>query len=297
MLRVRRFLLLTLLAAGASILRAESLSIETAQGTRVGLEATSLAPGGIIVARLVAAPGIKRVSLSLGNQTIRLGPLDSGLEPFGFIGLDLGINPGPRDVVLTALYADGKTERTVQSIEIVPREFRVKKLSVLSKYVTPPRSVEERIKLESELLTTVYGTDTPRWMGEGPFALPHEGEMAPNFGERRVYNSVPRSSHAGVDIAAPAGAPVRAANSGRVILSRDLYFSGKTVIIDHGLGLLTVYCHFSELMVKRGDQVKKGRVIGLAGSTGLSTGPHLHWSARVHQSRIDPSALVGRLSF
>ncbi len=296
MLRIRRIFLLTLLASAASILRAESFSIETAQGTRVGLEATSLSPGGIIVARLVAAPGIKRVSLSLGTQTIRLGPVESGLEPFGLIGLDLGINPGPRDLVLTAFQADGKTERTVRSIEIVPREFRVKKLSVPSKYVTPPRSVEERIKWESELLATVYGTDTPRWMGEGPFALPHEGEMAPNFGERRVYNNVPRSSHAGVDIAAPAGAPVRAANSGHVILSRDLYFSGKTVIIDHGLGLLTVYCHFSELKVKRGDAVKKGQVIGLAGSTGLSTGPHLHWSARVHQSRIDPSALVGRLS-
>jgi murein DD-endopeptidase MepM/ murein hydrolase activator NlpD len=117
--------------------------------------------------------------------------------------------------------------------------------------------------------------------------------MAPNFGEKRIYNNVPRSSHSGIDIAAPFGSPARASNSGRVVLARDLYFSGKTVIIDHGLGLFTYYCHFSRLKVSRGEAVEKGSVIALTGSTGRSTGPHLHWGVRLHGSRVDPAALLG----
>jgi murein DD-endopeptidase MepM/ murein hydrolase activator NlpD len=104
---------------------------------------------------------------------------------------------------------------------------------------------------------------------------------------------VPRSTHSGVDIAAPYGSPVRASNSGRVVLAKDLYFSGKTVIIDHGLGLFTFYCHFSRLEVGRGDMVKKGTVIALAGSTGRSTGPHLHWGVKLQGRRVDPAALLG----
>jgi murein DD-endopeptidase MepM/ murein hydrolase activator NlpD len=277
--------------------RAEVISIGTPLGAKVDLEATALSPGGIIVARLTAAPAVQQASIKVGKAIIRLGPPGSGgLEPFGLVGLDLGLEPGPQAVSLTVRYDDGRTETTEASITIDPRDFPQKKLTVAAKYVTPPREVEERIQRESELLGMIYGLETPRWRGEGPFVVPHEGKMAANFGERRVYNNVPRSSHAGVDIAAPAGAPVRAANSGRVVLSRDLYFSGKTVIIDHGLGLLTVYCHFSELRVKRGEDVEKGSVIGLAGSTGRSTGPHLHWSARLRQSRVDPAALVGRLA-
>jgi hypothetical protein len=295
-LRIRLVLFSAILAALAPFLRAGILPVETPRGARVEFEATTLSPGGIIVARLTAAPGVKSVKLCLGKETIHLGPTGSGLEPFGLVGLDLGVKPGPQALTLTVIYDDGQVETAGAAVMIEPREFPVKKLRVPEKYVTPPRAVEDRIKQEAELLTMIYGTATPRWLGEGPFALPHDGAMAPDFGERRVYNNVPRSSHAGVDIAAPLGSPVRAANSGRVVLSRDLYFSGRTVIIDHGLGLLTVYCHFSELRVKRGDDVKKGQVIGLAGSTGLSTGPHLHWSARVRQSRVDPAALVGRLA-
>ncbi len=298
MRRVLLILILTsaFLAAAISFLHAQVRPIETALGTKVDFEATDLAPGGIIVARLTAAPGVSRAALSMGKETIRLGPAGSEDEPFGLLGLDLGLKPGPQTLKLVVSYADGRTETADAPVMVEPREFPLKKLTVPAKYVTPPKAVEDRIRQESELLAMIYAIATPRWLGEGAFVLPHEGRLAPNFGERRVYNNVPRSAHAGVDIAAPLGAPVRAANSGRVVLSRDLYFSGRTVILDHGLGLLTVYCHFSELRVKRGEDVKKGQVIGLAGSTGRSTGPHLHWSARVRQSRVDPVALVGRLA-
>lgn len=291
----RPVLVIALAVALAPCLRSETFSVETALGTRVDLEATALAPGGIVVARLAAGPGVRRVTVRLAEETIELGPAGGGAGPLGIIGLDLGLKPGPVTVSVAVLYSDGRTESGGRAVAIAPREFPEKKLTVPERYVNPPRAVQDRIRWESELLATIYGTATPRWLGEGPFGRPYEGPITANFGERRVYNKVPRSSHAGVDIAAPAGAPVRAANSGRVLLARDLYFSGRTVILDHGLGLLTVYCHFSELKVTRGESVAKGQVIGLAGSTGRSTGPHLHWSARVRQSRVDPAALVGRL--
>lgn len=292
MVRRRLFLFGLILTNQIPFLGAAALSIQTPLGTRVEFAAAAFAPGEIVTVRLTAGAGVRRVAIRWGGETINLGPADSGFEPFGLAGLDLGLKPGPLTISVTVLYADGRTEKVQSSAEVLSRAFPEKKLRVEEKYVTPPAEVRERIQWEAELLRTVYGITTPRWLAEGPFSLPHDGEMAPNFGERRVYNSAPRSTHAGVDISAPLGSPVRASNSGRVVLSRYLYYSGRTVVIDHGLGLFTTYCHFSALKVARGDLVNKGDVIGLVGSTGRSTGPHLHWGARVRESRVDPRALL-----
>jgi murein DD-endopeptidase MepM/ murein hydrolase activator NlpD len=283
---------LMLIGRPASGSASEVLSLQTSRGTRVDITAAAFAPGEIVVARLQADDAARQVAVHFGSETIRLGPASSGLEPFGLAGLDLSVKPGPLAISMTVLYADGTTESAQSSVEVTAREFPEKKLRVDEKYVTPPPEVEERIRWEAELLRTIYGVVSERWLAAGPFSLPHDGKLTPNFGERRVYNGVPRSTHAGVDIAAPYGSPVRASNAGRVVLARNLYFSGRTVIIDHGLGLFTAYCHFSRLMVKRGDVVRRGDVVGLAGSTGRSTGPHLHWAARVRESRVDPCALL-----
>ncbi len=133
---------------------------------------------------------------------------------------------------------------------------------------------------------------TPRWLGEGSFILPCEGEVHPNFGERRIYNNKPRSPHSGVDISAPLGTPVKASNSGNVVFAGDLYFAGKAVIIEHGLGVFTFYCHFSEIKANRGHFVKKGDIIGEVGATGRVTGAHLHWSIKVFESRVDPFSFL-----
>lgn len=276
------------IAAGA----VERLTLQTPLGREVEFIARDFVPGEIVLARLTRAPGTKRAVVRFLDQDFELGDPENGREPFAFIGLDLGVKPGDHVFEVSILGEDGRIENLRQEFRLAARDFPVKKLWVKEEYVTPPPEVEERIRWEADLLKTIYGLMTPRWLGEGNFILPHEGKMAPNFGERRVYNNIPRSTHSGVDISAPFGEPVRAANSGRVALARDLYFSGQTVILDHGLGLFTYYCHFSRLRVKRGDQVGKGDVVGLVGSTGRSTGPHLHWAARIHQSRVDPMALL-----
>ena len=113
-----------------------------------------------------------------------------------------------------------------------------------------------------------------------------------NFGDRRIFNDIRRSTHGGVDITAPRGAPIIASNSGRIVLARDLYYAGNAVIIDHGLGLFSLSCHFSKITVKEGDLVRKGDLIGEIGSTGRVTGPHLHWGIKVFGSRIDPFSLL-----
>lgn len=283
-------IMLWIIASSAS--GVESQFLRFPGGAEVQIAAPVLEPGQIMVARLLQAPDVKKLAIRFGQASYELGPREETLEPFALIGLDLGIKPGAYDLEMTLAFRDGRIEKLIHRVLVGDRDFPVKKLWVKEEFVRPPPEVQDRIQREAEILEIVYSVSSSRWLGEGLFERPHPGEMMPNFGEKRIYNNVPRSSHSGVDIAAPYGSPVRASNTGRVVLARDLYFSGNTVIIDHGLGLFTFYCHFSHLKVSRGDMVKKGSVIGLAGSTGRSTGPHLHWGVKLFNSRIDPAALL-----
>ncbi len=209
-----------------------------------------------------------------------------------YIGLDLGLKPGSYSVEAAALTEEGNLCSAQREIHILPKEFPVKRLRVDEKYVTPPSEVMERIRTESALLGSVFSIYTEEWLGEGSFVLPTEGEAAPNFGERRYFNDQPRSPHSGIDVSSPMGTPVRASNSGRVVLAAELYFAGNTVVVDHGLGIFSFYGHFSKLRTVRGARVRKGDVIGEVGSTGRVTGPHLHWSVRIRGSRVDPLSLM-----
>lgn len=270
----------------------ENQTLRFSGGSEVEIVAPVLEPGQILLIQLVPAPNVKKLAIRFGDTALNVGPRERGLEPFALIGLDLGLKPGPYDLELTVFLLDGRTEKLTHRMLVGSRSFPVKKLWVKEEFVRPPPEIQDRIQREAEILEMVYSVSSSRWLGEGKFMTPHPGEMAPNFGEKRIYNNVPRSTHSGADIEAPYGSEVRASNSGQIVLARDLYFSGKTVIIDHGLGLFTYYCHFSRLKVSRGDIVKKGAVIALAGNTGRSTGPHLHWGVKLLGSRVDPASLL-----
>jgi len=282
------FLLLVFIAA----LGGETILLQSQLGTRIEINCSSFEPGQIILVRLSGDSGVTKVIVRFLNKTYVLEPAGERDELFAFIGLDVDLTPGSHAFDIAVLRKDGRQETMKREFSFSAREFPVKELWVEEEYVTPPPEVRARIQWESELLESIYSIVTPKWLGDGEFVLPSSGEMAPNFGERRVYNNVPRSSHAGVDIRAVSGSQVRAANAGGVVLARDLYFSGNTVVLNHGLGLFTYYCHFSKIMVKRGQMVKKGDVIGLVGSSGRSTGPHLHWGVKIQNSRVDPLALL-----
>ncbi|GAI45233.1 unnamed protein product [marine sediment metagenome] len=218
------------------------------------------------------------------------GETSSGL--LAFIGLDLGLKQGSYEMEIFIDKVLGEREYIKKQISILAKEFPLKKLWVDEKFVTPPPEFKERIRREGKIIKVIYGITTEQWLGKGLFILPSSGEAMPNFGERRIFNNKPRSSHKGIDIKVPYGTPVKASNSGRIVLASDLYFAGKTVIIDHGMSVFTMYCHFSKIRVKRGKLVKKGEIIGEIGATGRVTGPHLHWGVKVSGISVDPLSLL-----
>lgn len=282
---------LALLGAGGQTISSTE-SVSGTRGEAVMIRARSYAPGDILLLTLIKPSPVREVKASFLNRDYSLKPKSEGGEPLALIGLDLGLKPGRYDLDLTLIYKDDEQETVRKSIIVIPRKFLFKKLVLAGKYVIPPAKELERIRREAALVAEVYARVTGRWLGEGWFILPHEAQMMFNFGERRVYNNETRSVHSGVDIEATLGSAIIASNSGSVALAADLYFSGKTVILNHGLGVSTSYFHMSRLLVRTGDVVHKGDTIGETGSTGRSTGPHLHWAVRVFDSRVDPRSLI-----
>ena len=259
----------------------------------IDLNSRSFQPGDVVKVTLHDSSGfVKFVQLRFQDKKFPMVKIENLHKFIAIIGLDLGLKPGNYYLYVTLLNEDGQQQSKKEQIIVLPKEFPLKKLWVDEKFVTPPVDSLERIKRESELLSAIFGMYTPMWLGEGEFIIPSEGEMTPNFGERRIFNNQPRSPHSGIDISSPFGADVKASNFGSVVVANDLYYAGKTVVIDHGLGVFSLYCHFSKITVHIGDQVSKGDVIGEIGATGRVTGPHLHWAFKVSGSRVNPLSLL-----
>jgi len=256
------------------------------------LEFRSLSPGEVIKASIESPFAVKRAEIRFEKRTYAMGRGKESDPLFALVGLDLGLEPGDYPMIFTVVYAGGQYERIEKEIRVLSKDFPVKKLWVDERYVSPPKEVLQRIREESAILRSVYGIFTPRWQGEGAFVQPTKGRVVPNFGERRIFNNKPRNPHSGVDISSPPGTAVIASNSGKVVLASDLYFAGKTVIIDHGLGVFTIYCHFSKFRAGRGEFVHKGQIIGEVGATGRVTGPHLHWAVKIQGTRVDPFSVM-----
>ena len=268
----------------------QELERESMPDDGIILEYRALVPGEIIKVSVKELAFIKTVQVRFLDKKYNTAKIGDCLVCL--IGLDLGMETGVYPLKVYVYKLDGSIEAKEQDISVDPKEFPVKKLWVKEEFVTPPKNVLERIQREAELTNAVYNIYSPEWTFEGKFILPVQGRVFPNFGERRFFNNKPRSQHSGVDIASPKGTPVIASNSGSVALASHLYFAGNTVIIDHGLGVFSLYCHFSEISVKRGQKVEKGDIVGKIGSTGRVTGPHLHWSVRIRGSRVDPNAML-----
>jgi murein DD-endopeptidase MepM/ murein hydrolase activator NlpD len=262
------------------------------QDLEINLEYRSIQPGEVVRVILKSRRQIKRAYVIFNEEKYEMAKDIDQEAMLAFVGLDLNIKPGTYFIKILVQSQDGNTDHHPKEILVLPKEFPTTKLWVDERFVTPPNEVLERIRRESELIRTIYSVYTPQWLGEGVFILPSSGEPDANFGEKRIFNNKPRSSHSGVDISSPFGAEVIASNSGRILLANDLYFAGKSVIIDHGLGVFSFYCHFSKIIATRGTLVNKGEVIGEVGATGRVTGPHLHWSVRINGSRVDPFSLL-----
>lgn len=282
---------LLLVAAPLMIEALTRESLQTPSGISFEMACRSFEPGEPVLFVLKSRE-VLAVSLHFLGKTILLKPDASGREPLVFLGIDLDVKPGTYPLDGLAERKDGSLERFHREIAVAGKTFPLQKMWVAKEFVTPPRSEEERIRREAEIVGLIYSLSAPEWLGDGDFMAPHPAKAWPNFGQRRLTNNVLSSVHGGVDLQVPRGEPIRAVNRGRVVLASPLYLSGNSVIIDHGLGTFSFYGHLSKLLVQRGEMVQKGAVIGKCGSTGRSTGPHLHWSMRVNDSRVDPLAML-----
>jgi murein DD-endopeptidase MepM/ murein hydrolase activator NlpD len=265
------------------------------EGAVIRLTYRSLQPGEPILVFLDGNSTVRTATVTFLGQTAELRPVQvaaDGKSVFALLGIDVETKPGSYVMTVKVRKAGGLVEEIRKDLVIAGREFASTKLQLNPDYVTPPASVRERIKREAELVALAMSVVTPEWLGEGAFARPHDAPSWSNFGQRRLNNNVVQSLHTGLDLRVPFGEPIAASNTGRVVMASDLYLGGKTVIIDHGLGVFSTYGHMSKLLVKRGESVKKGQTIGLCGTTGRSTGPHLHWSFKIFNARIDPDAML-----
>ena len=181
------------------------------------------------------------------------------------------------------------------ALVVTPRAFRTRRLTVNEAFVTPPASERDRIEREAKLLDGVWHSPAGERLWHEPFVRPVPQEANSAFGTRSVFNGKPRNAHGGADFLSPAGTPIQAPNEGRIVVARGLYFSGNTVVIDHGMGLFSMLAHLSEINVHEGDRVPAGHIVGRVGATGRVTGPHLHWAVRASGARVDPLSLLALL--
>lgn len=205
------------------------------------------------------------------------------------VGIDLDVKPGAYPL---AVRIDGV--EAVRNLVVTPKTFRTRRLTVDPDFVTPPESERVRIEEESKLLARTWRSPADRQLWT-TFSAPVPQSTNSAFGTRSIFNGVPRNAHGGADFLSPAGTPVAAPSAGRVAVARNLYFSGNTVVLDHGLGLFSMLAHLSAIDVKEGDQVTARDIVGRVGATGRVTGPHLHWAVRVNDARVDPLALLAIL--
>lgn len=185
-----------------------------------------------------------------------------------------------------------KEKLTTVPVEVIDGNYRSEKLTVDGKKIDPPKKVLKRILREQKEIGALYRKISKDKLWSGSFILPIDSEITSPFGNKRVYNGKMNGFHQGLDLRARTPVPIRSPEGARVVLAKDLYYTGGTVILDHGHGLFTVYAHMSKLDVKKGDRLEKSAILGLSGATGRISGPHLHWGAVLMRQKFNPQDLV-----
>ena len=210
----------------------------------------------------------------------------------GIAGVDLAASPGLHPLRVRVQDLKGRPSKVMFQVKVKKGQFVVQRLTLPREKVELKGKILKRVLRENKKVKAVLGKARPKKFWHSPFIRPVDGSITGAFGLRRILNNRPRSPHSGVDIGAPLGTKVSSCNDGIVVFAQELYLGGNTVIIDHGLGLYSMYMHLAEIWVKDGAQLRVGDIIGLVGATGRVTGPHLHWGVRLMGARIDPFSLL-----
>jgi murein DD-endopeptidase MepM/ murein hydrolase activator NlpD len=210
----------------------------------------------------------------------------------GLIGIDMSISPATYEIKVFVTDGDNRVYSSALSLRVEKVDFGTQALSLPPSMVDLDAKTLERVNQEARKLESLFQTSRNERLWKSVFIRPVEGEISTGFGLTRIINGQQRSQHTGVDLRAEEGTSVLASNHGVVVLVDELFFSGKTVILDHGWGLYSMYFHLSEALVNEGNLVRAGAILGRVGSTGRSTGPHLHWGIRINGARVDPLSLL-----
>jgi murein DD-endopeptidase MepM/ murein hydrolase activator NlpD len=245
----------------------------------------SAVPGGVVTFRL-AGTADERPSVSYaGKPVMVVRQQDAWLA---IVGISLDTVPGTYQVDVQQPGADPRQ----LSFAVTPKQYRTQQLKVAPGMVNLSPENEERVARESAKMRVALDSFTPQAPATLRLAQPVPGPRSSSFGLRRVFNGESRRPHSGMDIAAPTGTPIKAPLAGTVVDVGEYYFNGGNVLIDHGQGLVTLYCHLSKTRVEVGQQLKLGEVIGEVGATGRVTGPHLHWGVSLNGTMVDPALFL-----
>ena len=240
-------------------------------------------PGGVAVLDLGTGAQAPKVQFQ-GKPVLTVH--EDGKRWIAIIGLPLSTQPGPHSAEL----ASGQR----LEFSVKPKHYREQRITLKNtQQVNPDTSNLKRIERELAEQTRAYQRFSPGTPSNLLLDKPVNGPLSSPFGLRRFFNDQERNPHSGLDFAVKHGTPIKAPAAGEVILLGDYFFNGKTVFVDHGQGLISMFCHLSAIDVKLGDKLSRGAHIGKVGSTGRSTGPHLHWNVSLNDARVDPAIFIG----
>ena len=242
-------------------------------------------PGDAFMIRVSGLKGARAPSALLNKEPLRFSNCGNGCY-VAIAAVDLNSRPRTHRIALRA----GK-QKSVLRLRVLKGSFQTMHLTLPEEKVSPGTEDIERIKKEADLLRSIWEIDSER-LWKGDFVFPLENPLSTPFGTKRTINKETISIHHGLDMQGVEGEGIKASNRGRVVLTEELFFGGNTVIMDHGRGIFTVYMHLSDFNVSPGDLVEKKAVIGYVGSTGRSSGPHLHFGVKVAGINTNPVAIT-----
>jgi len=265
-----------------------------AVGPTAALEVRAIPPtprqGDVVLLLVGGTHGAREVGGSIGTHHLAFFPY--GAEYAALAGIDVETKPGKLVWRVGLVDGGGTPRKAAGSVTVKSGRFAVQRLTLPKNMVDLDPEAERRATNEATRLGALWDTLTPERLWRGPFTRPVAGtKPGEGFGSRRIINGQPRMPHTGVDYAADRGTPIVASNRGKVALLGEFFFAGRLVVLDHGLGLYTLYYHLDGVTVSEGQLVERGQLLGTVGTTGRSTGPHLHFAAQLGRARINPPDL------